>query len=98
MPSSALLEQQIEYDRAWWREVVVYQVYVYYLKDSNGDGIGDWRGIILKVPCLNSLGIDVVQLTPVYKRPLKDLGYDISDYERINPAVWDPRGLADHQR
>ncbi|KAJ9643380.1 hypothetical protein H2201_004379 [Coniosporium apollinis] len=83
--ASSIFKTQTEYDRAWWREVIIYQVYVHSFKDSNGDGIGDLRGATEKVPYLKSLGIDVIWLTPVYESPLKDMGYDISDYERINP-------------
>lgn len=81
----SIFKSPTEYDRAWWREVIIYQIYVHSFKDSNGDGIGDLKGAIEKVPYLKSLGIDVVWLTPVYESPLKDMGYDISDYERINP-------------
>lgn len=80
-----ILGQQFEYDRSWWREVIIYQVYVHSFKDSNADGIGDLKGAIQKVPYLKKLGIDVVWLTPIYESPLKDMGYDISNYERINP-------------
>jgi len=85
MFSLSLLGEQSEYDRAWWREVIIYQVYVHSFKDTNGDGIGDLPGVIEKVPYLKKLGIDVIWLTPVYQSPLKDMGYDISDYEKINP-------------
>lgn len=66
--------------KAWWKESVVYQIYPRSFYDSNGDGIGDLRGIIQKLDYLETLGIDVVWLTPVYKSPNDDNGYDISDY------------------
>lgn len=69
--------------RTWWKEGVVYQIYPRSFKDSNGDGIGDLRGIIEKVDYIASLGIDIVWLNPIYKSPNKDNGYDISDYEAI---------------
>lgn len=69
--------------RTWWKESVVYQIYPRSFKDSNGDGIGDLRGIIEKVDYLKTLGIDVIWLSPVYKSPNDDNGYDISDYREI---------------
>ncbi|MBN7573252.1 glycoside hydrolase family 13 protein [Clostridium beijerinckii] len=70
-------------NKEWWKESVVYQVYPRSFKDSNGDGIGDLRGIIEKLDYLKELGIDVIWLSPVYKSPNDDNGYDISDYEDI---------------
>ncbi|NFS29580.1 alpha-glucosidase [Clostridium botulinum] len=67
----------------WWKESVVYQIYPRSFKDSNGDGIGDIRGIIEKLNYLRELGIDVIWLSPVYKSPNDDNGYDISDYKDI---------------
>lgn len=70
-------------EKHWWQEVVVYQIYPRSFKDSNGDGIGDLRGIIEKLDYLHTLGIGVIWLSPVYKSPNDDNGYDISDYEDI---------------
>jgi oligo-1,6-glucosidase len=70
-------------NKAWWKEAVVYQIYPRSFYDSNGDGIGDLRGIIQKLDYLKELGIDVVWLCPVYKSPNDDNGYDISDYQDI---------------
>ena len=67
----------------WWKESVVYQIYPRSFNDSNGDGVGDLRGIIEKLDYLESLGIDVVWLNPVYRSPNDDNGYDISDYRNI---------------
>ncbi len=67
----------------WWKESVVYQIYPRSFKDSNGDGIGDLRGIIAQLDYLKQLGIDVVWLSPVYTSPNDDMGYDISDYQDI---------------
>jgi hypothetical protein len=67
----------------WWKEAVVYQIYPRSFKDSNNDGIGDLRGIIQKLDYINSLGIDVIWLCPVFKSPNDDNGYDISDYRNI---------------
>ncbi|MBO1686617.1 MULTISPECIES: alpha-glucosidase [Clostridium] len=70
-------------EKKWWKECVVYQIYPRSFKDSNGDGIGDLKGIIEKLDYLNYLGIDVIWLSPVYKSPNDDNGYDISDYQNI---------------
>jgi oligo-1,6-glucosidase len=67
----------------WWKESVVYQIYPRSFQDSNGDGIGDLRGIIGRLDYLKELGVDVVWLSPVYKSPNDDNGYDISDYQGI---------------
>lgn len=70
---------------AWWKKAVVYQVYPKSFQDSNGDGIGDIKGIISRLGYLEKLGIDAIWLSPVYKSPGVDNGYDISDYEAIDP-------------
>ncbi|MBQ1172966.1 MAG: alpha-glucosidase [Lachnospiraceae bacterium] len=69
--------------RKWWHDKVAYQIYPKSFLDSNGDGIGDLRGIISKLDYLKSLGIDIVWLSPIYKSPFVDQGYDISDYYAI---------------
>lgn len=70
-------------ERKWWKEAVVYQIYPRSFYDSNGDGVGDLRGIIEKVDYIASLGVDVIWLNPVYESPNDDNGYDISDYKAI---------------
>ncbi|KAH8433360.1 alpha-glucosidase [Aspergillus melleus] len=70
----------------WWKEATVYQVYPASFKDSNGDGWGDIPGVIEKLPYLHSLGVDVVWLSPMYDSPMHDMGYDVSDYEKVLPA------------
>lgn len=70
-------------NKAWWKESVVYQIYPRSFCDGNGDGVGDLRGIISKLDYLQELGVDVVWLSPVYKSPNDDNGYDISDYRAI---------------
>lgn len=67
----------------WWKESVIYQIYPRSFMDSNGDGIGDIPGIISKLDYLKDLGVDVIWLSPVYKSPNDDNGYDISDYREI---------------
>src|SRR5690554_3006582 len=69
--------------KKWYKEGFVYQIYPRSFKDSNGDGIGDIKGIIEKVDYLKDLGVDIVWLSPVYKSPNDDNGYDISDYKDI---------------
>ena len=70
-------------NKTWWKESVVYQIYPRSFCDSNGDGIGDIKGITSKLPYLKDLGINVIWLSPVYQSPNDDNGYDISDYEAI---------------
>ena len=69
--------------RCWWKEAVIYQIYPRSFQDSNGDGIGDLPGITSRLPYLKELGIDVIWLSPVYRSPNDDNGYDISDYRDI---------------
>ena len=69
--------------KTWWKESVVYQIYPRSFNDSNGDGIGDIKGIIQKLDYLKNLGIDIIWLSPIYKSPNDDNGYDISDYQDI---------------
>lgn len=69
----------------WWKSAVVYQIYPRSFRDSDGDGVGDLRGILGKVDYLAALGVDVVWLSPVYRSPMDDNGYDISDYDDIDP-------------
>lgn len=70
-------------EKKWWKEAVIYQIYPRSFKDSNGDGIGDLKGIISKLDYLKSLGINAVWLNPIYESPNDDNGYDISNYREI---------------
>jgi oligo-1,6-glucosidase len=70
----------------WWKSAVVYQIYPRSFADSDGDGIGDIRGIVGRLDYLAALGVDVLWLSPVYPSPQDDAGYDISDYQGIDPA------------
>ncbi|GIJ77282.1 alpha-glucosidase [Micromonospora phaseoli] len=72
-------------DADWWRSAVVYQVYVRSFADSNGDGIGDLRGIRERLPYLRDLGVDALWLTPFYTSPMVDGGYDVADYRDVDP-------------
>ena len=71
--------------KQWWHDKVAYQIYPKSFYDSNGDGIGDLPGIIAKLDYLKDLGVDIIWLSPVYRSPLADQGYDISDYYNIDP-------------
>ncbi len=72
-------------NKKWWKSAVIYQIYPRSFADSNGDGIGDLQGIISKLDYLENLGIDAIWLSPVCKSPQDDNGYDISDYQDIDP-------------
>jgi oligo-1,6-glucosidase len=76
-------EKEAPIDRKWWKEAVVYQIYPRSFKDSDGDGVGDLKGIISKLDYLKSLGVDIIWLNPIYSSPNADNGYDISDYQNI---------------
>lgn len=69
----------------WWKNAVIYQIYPKSFQDSNGDGIGDLQGIIKRLDYLEKLGVDAIWLCPIYKSPGADNGYDIADYEAIDP-------------
>jgi glucan 1,6-alpha-glucosidase len=73
-------------EEKWWQSSVIYQIYPRSFQDSNGDGIGDLRGIISRLDYLQELGIDAIWLSPVCKSPQDDNGYDISDYQDIDPT------------
>lgn len=72
--------------RIWWKEATFYQVYPASFSDSNSDGWGDIPGLLTKIPYIASLGVDVVWLSPMFKSPQIDMGYDISDYEAVDPS------------
>lgn len=71
----------------WWRDAVIYEVYVRSFADSNGDGTGDLAGLRSRLPYLRELGVDAVWLTPCYPSPMVDGGYDVADYRDIDPRV-----------
>ncbi|MFB0835765.1 glycoside hydrolase family 13 protein [Arthrobacter halodurans] len=74
-------------DADWWRQAAVYQIYPRSFSDSNGDGLGDLRGVTAKVPYLTELGIDAVWLSPFYPSALADGGYDVDDYRDVDPKL-----------
>src|SRR5262249_4807011 len=69
----------------WWQTGVIYQIYPRSFQDSDGDGVGDLRGIIARLPYLKELGIDAIWLSPIFVSPMADFGYDIADYTDIDP-------------
>ena len=79
----------------WWKEAVVYQIYPKSFQDSNGDGIGDIKGITQRLDYLKRLGVNVLWLCPVYKSPMDDGGYDISDYDHVHPMFGTDADLDD---
>ncbi len=72
-------------DEIWWRHGVFYQIYPRSFQDSDGDGVGDIKGIIDRLPYLQALGIDAIWLSPIFPSPMADFGYDIADYTGIDP-------------
>jgi alpha-glucosidase len=79
----------------WWESAVIYQVYPRSFQDTNDDGIGDLEGITQRLPHLIDLGVDAVWISPVFRSPMNDFGYDISDYEDIDPIFG---SMADFER
>ncbi|MDX6245283.1 MAG: alpha-glucosidase, partial [Frankiales bacterium] len=73
-------------DEQWWRSAVVYQVYPRSFADGSGDGIGDIAGLRSHLPYLAELGVDAVWISPWYPSPMKDAGYDVSDYRVVEPV------------
>jgi alpha-glucosidase len=72
-------------NKAWWRGAVIYQIYPRSYQDSNGDGIGDLLGIVQRIPYIASLGVDAIWISPFFTSPMKDFGYDVSDYCDVDP-------------
>ncbi|MBA5686580.1 alpha-amylase family glycosyl hydrolase [Rugamonas apoptosis] len=79
------LSQPADQQRQWWREAIIYQVYPRSFLDTNGDGVGDLPGITAKLDYIASLGVDIVWISPYFKSPMKDFGYDVSDYCDVDP-------------
>lgn len=72
-------------DADWWRGAVIYQIYPRSYQDSSGDGVGDLRGIVQRIPHIASLGVDAIWISPFFTSPMKDFGYDVSDYCDVDP-------------
>ncbi|MFH8785420.1 glycoside hydrolase family 13 protein [Streptomyces roseoverticillatus] len=88
-PAAASPSEAVSGTEGWWRSAVIYQVYVRSFADSDGDGIGDLRGIRDRLPYLAELGVDAVWLTPFYASPQADGGYDVADYRAVDPLFGD---------
>ena len=84
-PDHAGGQLRSEAEAPWWRGAVIYQVYPRSFRDTNGDGIGDIQGIIEKLNYIQGLGVDALWISPFFKSPMKDFGYDISDYRDVDP-------------
>ena len=82
----------------WWQDAVIYQIYPRSFQDSDGDGVGDLRGIEQRLDHLAWLGVDALWLSPIYPSPMHDFGYDVADYKSVDPVfgsldgVRQPRG------
>jgi len=86
MNSNAVVSQPAALiDKDWWRGAVIYQIYPRSFQDSTGDGVGDLPGIVSRLPYVASLGVDAIWISPFFKSPMKDFGYDVSDYRDIDP-------------
>ncbi len=85
MNTQTQLAQSPEATAEWWRGSVIYQIYPRSFQDSNNDGVGDLKGITDRMPYLASLGIDAVWISPFFTSPMKDFGYDVSDYRDVDP-------------
>ena len=70
---------------SWWQTGVIYQIYPRSFQDSNGDGVGDLRGIIQRLPYLAEFGVDAIWISPIFVSPMADFGYDIADYREVDP-------------
>lgn len=79
------IEETTDLDRAWWKERVLYQIYPQSSQDTDGDGFGDFPGVIQRLDYLESLGIGMVWMNPFFESPLVDNGYDVADYTAILP-------------
>src|SRR6478752_6648263 len=69
----------------WWRGAVIYQIYPRSFMDSNGDGVGDLPGITSRLDHVASLGVDAIWVSPFFRSPMKDFGYDVADYRKVDP-------------
>ena len=92
MPKPAVMNAQEILQKStnnWWKGCVIYQIYPRSYQDSNGDGIGDLAGITQRLPYIASLGVDAIWISPFFQSPMKDYGYDVSDYRAIDPMFGD---------
>ena len=82
----------------WWRSAVIYQIYPRSFADSNGDGVGDLAGISSRLDYVAALGVDAIWLSPIYRSPMADFGYDVSDHTAVDPVFGDLRGVRSSAR
>ncbi|MBT0956690.1 DUF3459 domain-containing protein [Alphaproteobacteria bacterium KMM 3653] len=85
MTQHSKIAAEVEADRDWWRGAVIYQIYPRSYQDSSGDGVGDLAGITRRIPYIAALGVDAIWISPFFKSPMKDFGYDVSDYCDVDP-------------
>lgn len=85
-PNESVRPDEVHSGQDWWKNAVLYEIYPRSFQDSNGDGVGDLNGITSRLDYLKDLGIDAIWITPCYPSPQVDFGYDISDYQNIDPA------------
>src|SRR3990172_8100352 len=78
-------DHALEDDPLWYKDAIIYELHVRAFFDSNGDGIGDFRGLTQKLDYLQDLGVTAIWLLPFYPSPLKDDGYDVSDFSKVHP-------------
>ena len=77
--------------RLWWQTGIIYQVYPRSFQDSDGDGIGDLQGLTQRLDYLQWLGVDAIWVSPIFKSPMADFGYDVSDYRDVDPMFGSSR-------
>lgn len=82
---TAVVQSPLSPDKDWWRGAVIYQIYPRSYQDSNGDGIGDLKGITARLPHIAELGADAIWISPFFTSPMKDFGYDVSNYVDVDP-------------
>ena len=82
----------------WWRGAVIYQVYPRSFRDSNDDGIGDLPGIVERLDHIASLGVDAIWISPFFRSPMADFGYDIADYRDVDPMFGTLASLTEKSR
>ena len=85
MTTAMATSKYLAIDKDWWLGAVIYQIHPRNFQDSNGDGIGDLMGIVQRLPYITSLGVDAIWISPFFMSPIKDFGYDVSDYCDVDP-------------
>src|SRR5437016_8192161 len=85
MRAAAVTGAEADQTRPWWRDAVIYQIYIRSFADGNGDGMGDIAGIRSRLRYLRDLGVDAIWITPWYRSPQADAGYDVADFRDIDP-------------